>query len=240
MPPRNINVDATGRSARCSTFVARWAPTDPLPSRGCRSGRAASPRRSGAAARRRAGACAARRSPPPTASSPSTTEHTSHASWRCRPGGPPPGAIRTSTTATQPPVAAAGTRTTTSSPPTTSTSSDTSAHLISTGSLSSCSGIVAAVPPSRLPRTSAREQPENLAILLREPFRAGTELLHQRLAERGHAAVRPPHGAVAPVPRRRRHAVSELARPPTSRSSRWPSCRPPRAPRLRRARPGPR
>ena len=29
---------------------------------------------------------------------------------------------------------------------------------------------------SRLPNTSARSAPENLAILLREPFRAGTEL----------------------------------------------------------------
>jgi DNA-binding MarR family transcriptional regulator len=49
---------------------------------------------------------------------------------------------------------------------------------------------------SRLPKTSARDAPENLAILLREPFRAGTELLHQRLAERGHPEVRPPHGNV--------------------------------------------
>jgi DNA-binding MarR family transcriptional regulator len=48
----------------------------------------------------------------------------------------------------------------------------------------------------RLPKTSARDAPENLAILLREPFRAGTELLHQRLAERGHPEVRPPHGNV--------------------------------------------
>jgi DNA-binding MarR family transcriptional regulator len=49
---------------------------------------------------------------------------------------------------------------------------------------------------SRLPKTTARDAPENLAILLREPFRAGTELLHQRLAERGHPEVRPPHGNV--------------------------------------------
>jgi DNA-binding MarR family transcriptional regulator len=49
---------------------------------------------------------------------------------------------------------------------------------------------------SRLPHTSARDAPENLAILLREPFRAGTELLHRRLAERGHSEVRPPHGNV--------------------------------------------
>jgi len=49
---------------------------------------------------------------------------------------------------------------------------------------------------SRLPNTSARLGPENLAILLREPFRAGTELLHERLTERGHPEVRPPHGNV--------------------------------------------
>jgi DNA-binding MarR family transcriptional regulator len=49
---------------------------------------------------------------------------------------------------------------------------------------------------SKLPKTSARGAPENLAILLREPFRAGTEVLHQRFAERGHPEVRPPHGNV--------------------------------------------
>jgi DNA-binding MarR family transcriptional regulator len=49
---------------------------------------------------------------------------------------------------------------------------------------------------SRLPLTSARSAPENLAILLREPFRAGTEVLHRRFAERGHAEIRPPHGNV--------------------------------------------
>lgn len=49
---------------------------------------------------------------------------------------------------------------------------------------------------SRLPETSARRSSENLAILLREPFRIGSELLHRRLAERGHPDVRPPHGNV--------------------------------------------
>lgn len=49
---------------------------------------------------------------------------------------------------------------------------------------------------SSLPTTSARNAPENLAILLREPFRAGTELLHRRFAERGHPEIRPPHGNV--------------------------------------------
>jgi DNA-binding MarR family transcriptional regulator len=32
--------------------------------------------------------------------------------------------------------------------------------------------------------------------LLREPFRAGTEVLHRRFAERGHPEIRPPHGHV--------------------------------------------
>jgi len=49
---------------------------------------------------------------------------------------------------------------------------------------------------SRLPETAARDAPENLAILLREPFRVGTELLHRRFAERGHPEIRPPHGNV--------------------------------------------
>jgi DNA-binding MarR family transcriptional regulator len=35
-----------------------------------------------------------------------------------------------------------------------------------------------------------------LAILFREPFRAGSELLHQRFAERGHPEIRPPHDNV--------------------------------------------
>ena len=49
---------------------------------------------------------------------------------------------------------------------------------------------------SRLPDTSARRRPENLAVLLREPFRVGSERLHERFAERGHPDVRPPHGSV--------------------------------------------
>jgi DNA-binding MarR family transcriptional regulator len=50
--------------------------------------------------------------------------------------------------------------------------------------------------PSHLPATDARAAPENLAILLREPFLALTDRLIERLAERGHAAVRAPHRAV--------------------------------------------
>jgi DNA-binding MarR family transcriptional regulator len=39
---------------------------------------------------------------------------------------------------------------------------------------------------------------QNLGVLLREPFRIGSELLHERLAERGHPEVRTPHGNVFP------------------------------------------
>jgi DNA-binding MarR family transcriptional regulator len=42
---------------------------------------------------------------------------------------------------------------------------------------------------------SSRASP-NLGILLREPFRIGSELLHERFAERGHPEVRAPHGNV--------------------------------------------
>ena len=50
---------------------------------------------------------------------------------------------------------------------------------------------------TRLPaNTAARRSPENLGILLREPFRVGSEVLHERLAESGHPEVRPPHGDV--------------------------------------------
>jgi DNA-binding MarR family transcriptional regulator len=49
---------------------------------------------------------------------------------------------------------------------------------------------------SRMPESPARHRTQNLGILLREPFRVGSELLHQRFAERGHPEVRPPHGNV--------------------------------------------
>ena len=49
---------------------------------------------------------------------------------------------------------------------------------------------------SRLPDTTARHAPENLAILLREPFRVMTGRLLDRLQETGHGAVRGPHGLV--------------------------------------------
>ncbi len=49
---------------------------------------------------------------------------------------------------------------------------------------------------SRLPKTTAREQPENLAVLLREAFTALNDQAVARLAERGHGAVRVAHGTV--------------------------------------------
>jgi DNA-binding MarR family transcriptional regulator len=49
---------------------------------------------------------------------------------------------------------------------------------------------------NRLPLTSARQAPENLAILLREPFRAMSEELMRELAASGHPDVRFAHGSV--------------------------------------------
>lgn len=49
---------------------------------------------------------------------------------------------------------------------------------------------------TRLPQTSARQAPENLAILLREPFRAIDGELIGRLAASGHPQVRSAHGNV--------------------------------------------
>lgn len=43
---------------------------------------------------------------------------------------------------------------------------------------------------------SERAAPDNLGILLREPFRIASARLHDRFAERGHPEVRTPHGNV--------------------------------------------
>jgi DNA-binding MarR family transcriptional regulator len=48
----------------------------------------------------------------------------------------------------------------------------------------------------KLPDTAARRRPENLGVLLREPFMVETERLHSYFAEHGHPEVRPPHGDV--------------------------------------------
>jgi DNA-binding MarR family transcriptional regulator len=52
----------------------------------------------------------------------------------------------------------------------------------------------------------------NLGILLREPYRVGNEELHRRIAERGHEAVRAPHGNVFAFLDEDGTQVSELAR----------------------------
>ena len=59
--------------------------------------------------------------------------------------------------------------------------------------------------PAQSPQT-------NLGVLLREPLRRGTELLHERLAARGHPAVRIPHGDVLQFLDAEGTSVSELAR----------------------------
>lgn len=43
---------------------------------------------------------------------------------------------------------------------------------------------------------AAGPRPENLGVLLREPFRVASARLHERFAERGHPDVRAPHGNV--------------------------------------------
>jgi hypothetical protein len=49
---------------------------------------------------------------------------------------------------------------------------------------------------TRLPATTARDAPENLAILLREPFRMLSEELVRELARDWHPDVRFAHGDV--------------------------------------------
>ena len=49
---------------------------------------------------------------------------------------------------------------------------------------------------SRLPETTARRGPENLAVLLREPLLDLNAHIHKRLGEAGHTEVRSTHGNV--------------------------------------------
>ena len=49
---------------------------------------------------------------------------------------------------------------------------------------------------NRLPDTPARRRPENLGVLLREPYRIANDQLHGRFADRGHPEIRTPHGNV--------------------------------------------
>ncbi|HYC80950.1 MAG TPA: MarR family transcriptional regulator [Solirubrobacterales bacterium] len=62
-----------------------------------------------------------------------------------------------------------------------------------------------------LPKTEARDRPENLAVLLREPFMAMSERLHRYFAEHGHPEVRSPHGNVLQYLDDGGTRVSELA-----------------------------
>lgn len=49
---------------------------------------------------------------------------------------------------------------------------------------------------TRSPITGGRTRPENLAVLMREVFRALNDRVLDHLAERGHGVVRPVHSAV--------------------------------------------
>jgi DNA-binding MarR family transcriptional regulator len=51
----------------------------------------------------------------------------------------------------------------------------------------------------------------NLGLLLHEPYRIGNEELHRRIAERGHPAIRAPHGNVFAFLDEGGTRVSELA-----------------------------
>ena len=46
------------------------------------------------------------------------------------------------------------------------------------------------------PISAGHERPVNLVVLLREAYVALNDLVPARLAERGHDAIRPAHGAV--------------------------------------------
>lgn len=65
---------------------------------------------------------------------------------------------------------------------------------------------------TKQPKAPPEPPPQNLGILLREPFRIGSDLLHERFAERGHPEVRAPHGNVLQFLDDEGTRVSELAR----------------------------
>ena len=64
---------------------------------------------------------------------------------------------------------------------------------------------------STFPQTQT-PRPRNLGLLLREPYRIGSEELHRQIAERGHPQIRAPHGNVFQFLDDRGTQVSELAR----------------------------
>src|SRR5215211_6553193 len=63
-----------------------------------------------------------------------------------------------------------------------------------------------------LPQSSTRRDRVNLGLLLREPYRIGSDELHRRIAQRGHPDVRAPHGNVFEFLDDEGTQVSELAR----------------------------
>src|SRR3954447_12658812 len=61
-------------------------------------------------------------------------------------------------------------------------------------------------------QTQARRRQRNLGLLLREPYRIGSEELHRRIARRGHEEIRAPHGRVFEFLDDEGTQVSELSR----------------------------
>jgi DNA-binding MarR family transcriptional regulator len=61
-------------------------------------------------------------------------------------------------------------------------------------------------------QSASRHARRNLGLLLREPYRIGSEELHRRIATRGHPDVRAPHGNVFEFLDEDGTQVSELAR----------------------------
>ena len=62
-------------------------------------------------------------------------------------------------------------------------------------------------------RPSSQTTPmPNMGVLLREPFRLGSELLHEHFAANGHPDVRAPHGNVMQFLENEGSRVSDLAR----------------------------
>jgi DNA-binding MarR family transcriptional regulator len=63
-----------------------------------------------------------------------------------------------------------------------------------------------------MPRPSSHNAPmPNMGVLLREPFRLGSELLHEHFAANGHPDVRAPHGNVMQFLDNEGSRVSDLA-----------------------------
>jgi DNA-binding MarR family transcriptional regulator len=62
------------------------------------------------------------------------------------------------------------------------------------------------------PQSASHQARRNLGLLLREPYRIGSEELHRRIATRGHPDVRAPHGNVFEFLDDGGTQVSELAR----------------------------